>query len=838
MSTHSSASNNNGALRRRRRAGATRGAPRPHAAGARGTMALIVLLAVILVMVVIYLVRRLANVERTVKRTLGEVRHQVTPDDLHTAFGQWAEANPGQVTAACAPYIDRSVAVAADVIRARVVAAAAARAQTDNAQQLASSSSSFPPPQRPEQSTPRDNTAQPPVAQQAPPPPSHGGGPVGQHADPRRQQYPTHQGHQQSMPQGRHPPGHVQHHGHPQGAAPFQPQGSHLDQHRVPPLHAQGRHAPPPPPQQHVHQGAQSHGVQPRPATLPVFASPPSRSLGHTQSLLNSAQSFALPYGDDAVHPVPGKPAVASVFATRRPNVRCEGDVCVVVEDAALSHAADTSAIPPLHQHGAQEPPASSPAAAPMVGTLRPGGSPFRDPVSPRAQTTRGPDAGDDDALGIGARQEQRTVAAPSGGRHVTLFDSPAPRPLQSPLDRGNDRAPDVQGAGGHDGDLNNLDDAVDTDNNNDNNDNDSDHRNDGDITNDGVAIVDDAEGHGRDSDSDIDRDRHAVEIASTSSPRYDAVSNAAADPWSLPDESRFFMGRGDESDDDDEDQQDDEQEGEEEGDGRRPFDADAEYAYDDHDDPYRGDAIDNGGSAWYARQIVSAPLFLVLRASSDNGIAAPSGGARIVPLDDDDDDNNDADDAVDGDVDDMTHNGSKIDTSDGSTESSDAGDHVPANAVGNDDGGEDGPDDAMSADIHDDVYDATGGDLDNHDDAVGGGDDLDHGDNDDDAALDVPDDSSAVDRSPTDQPTENGRCPDEVSCVVAHDRDAVEPLEERHVPAESATNSDAAGTEETDKDEPTDTTSDSVSSDGEEAAALQGDEEGEDGTDDSETDE
>jgi hypothetical protein len=102
--------------RRRRRHEAT--IP-PKAAGlhATGAIALIMLLAVVLVMIVVYFTRRLMNAERAIKRTTAEVRHQITPDDLNTAFGQWVEANPGAVTTACAPYINRSVAVAATAMR-------------------------------------------------------------------------------------------------------------------------------------------------------------------------------------------------------------------------------------------------------------------------------------------------------------------------------------------------------------------------------------------------------------------------------------------------------------------------------------------------------------------------------------------------------------------------------------------------------------------------------------------------------------------------------------------------------------------------------------------------
>ncbi|AJF97981.1 hypothetical protein TW95_gp1247 [Pandoravirus inopinatum] len=106
-----------GTVGRRRRHRRTAAAPHARGPNMVGTMAIMALLAVVIIMVVIYLVRRLANAERAIKRTMAEVRHQVTPDDLHTAFGQWVEANPGAVTTACAPYINRSVAVAASAMR-------------------------------------------------------------------------------------------------------------------------------------------------------------------------------------------------------------------------------------------------------------------------------------------------------------------------------------------------------------------------------------------------------------------------------------------------------------------------------------------------------------------------------------------------------------------------------------------------------------------------------------------------------------------------------------------------------------------------------------------------
>lgn len=810
MSSSSSASGNNnngntrdsrhsGAARRRRRAAATGGASRSHGVGPRGTMALVLLLAVVLLMVVVYLVRRLSSVERTVKRTLGEVRHQVTPDDLHTAFGQWVEANPAQVTAACAPYIDRSVAVAADVVRTRVVTAV--RAQAGIAPP--------PPAQRFEHA--HGSGAQQPTAHHQPPPPHHGGGHLGQRADPRQQQQQHHQGHQQPFSQGHQPPRHDQRYNrqytHNEGAAPFQPQEPRPGQHHAnPSLQMHGHHA-----QQQQQQHAQAHCEQPQLPATPVFVAPPSRSPGHVQGTLPSGASGAptanspsprqspqghgqlhvSPRGDDAVYHAPDDPATTSAFSTSRPNIRCDGDVCVVIEDARLQSAVGPGIV---HRQWARTAPALSPTAASNVYTSSPGGT-------PRPSQVHTPDDSDKVASHVGVRhqqQQQPMTSTPLGSRHTTPLGSPAPDP-RSTLSR--DSVGHALGDHESDDRADNGDykDGVD-DGGGDSDDDDGDGANDDDVD------VVDAGGRFTDMVENIGKDDAARDdgfgISTALMHRGASYSAAIAvdDPWSLPDESRFFMGRGDESDDDEDDGSED---GEEEGerDDGDFGDGCGDGAYDDRDadqdDRYQGDG-NSGSGAWHARPIISAPVFLVLRAS-DNGIAAPSGGARIVPLDDDDDDG-----------------ANTIDNVARSSDSKGAdADNGAIHAI---------DDDADKTALDDATNDNTDADVRGPDTDV--------------TAHDAPDAPREVNSSPKGQAMEEIAALDRASCMPVRDQGATEILDETHGPADDPAGKEeeeAVGTE-TDKDEPTDTATDSASSDGDEAAPL---EEGEENTtSDSEADE
>nr|UDO47587.1 hypothetical protein [Pandoravirus massiliensis] len=581
-------------------------------------------------MVVIYLVRRLSNVERTVKRTLGEVRHQVTPDDLHTAFGQWVEANPARVTTACAPYIDRSVAVAADVIRARVVAAA------PPAQVRATSAP--PPPQQQHVGHARVNDAQPPSGYQQ----SHGGAPLGQHAVEHHKQQQHH--HHQPVPQ-------QPHSNHHQGIPPLQHRQPHPDhQQGVLPVHAQVHH-----PQQQQH--TQPYAVQQRPPAVVALAPVPLPSHGHGQGAplpdadkapIADASSFrqhplghgrppVSPHAHGVAHRAPGDP-VETGTRNGRPNVRCEGDVCVVIERPESPMTTDSGA---AHRPWIQATP-----AAPSSLSNR------RDPLSGGAASPRPEASGSNGEVKGAPREEARPQHDAPARDDVASSGSLALDPLPAP-----DCAVDGCSFGGQ-GDAA-YDHSIDDDGSGDGDDcdgsdsnvgkgrdgNDGEQDDAGNDPNDDADLLavngDDDDDDDATSEGDAVRNRYITPIVPMP-PRHIVNYGTAAradDPWSLPDEPRFFIGRGDESDDDDDAQE------ETEGDA---VDGPIDDATDDDQDP--GNRYPSG-DVWYGRPIVSAPVFLVLRAS-DNGIGAPSGSARIVPLDDDDDDGDDIDNSDDDDVD------------------------------------------------------------------------------------------------------------------------------------------------------------------------------------------
>ncbi|AVK77023.1 hypothetical protein pmac_cds_335 [Pandoravirus macleodensis] len=777
-------------------------------------MALVLLLAVVLVMVVIYLVRRLSNVERTVKRTLGEVRHQVTPDDLHTAFGQWVEANPAQVTTACAPYINRSVAVAADAIRARVAAATVA----------APVQAGIAPPSQQQQQRRFDHAHDHAHDNGAQPPP-HGGGPLGQRNQHQQQQR---QGQQQPFQQG-HPS--YQQYDHPYGAAPFQPREPRLDQQRPPPpLQVQGHHT-----QQHQPH-VQVYGGQQQPSIAPTLISPP-RSPGHMQGppppldasvtsttgapfhrqiLPERGQAPATAHdGGGGIYPTPNDPVATATFRSSRPNIRCEGDVCVVVERTGSPSSIDPGVVP---RPQAQATPMASPNAVVSADPLQSCDAPFEKTVSPRP----GACAAENDERGMPIdvhRQQQHRAATPYQSQRATPSGSPVPdsRPV-SDRDANNYHF-DRRDGGAYDGGPS---DAGDDDDNGDrvdhgdhSDDEDGDdfiNRGDGRDSDDfGAVGIDHADRSYRDDDdggikdgtdnvaeSGDARDRRGINIVPALS-RHNAGYSAAIavdDPWSLPDESRFFMGRGDESDEDDEDENRDDDDGggdddkEGESAGRLDNDDGDENDDDDPDDRYQDD---NGVRAWYARPTVSAPVFLVLRAS-DNGIGVPSGGARIVPLDDDDDDGSDDDDDDDDD--------------DDGGDDDDNGDHVVVDNV----------DEAVATDAIVDSSDNK--DVDVDDDApydVGDATNTEAGagtcdaDGDGDVVADhVPESPRGIEFSQSESVVEEPLAPSKVS----HNQDVVVAQEEAHEPIDHPTDNGAA-CEEAERDEPTDTASDSASSDG-----------------------
>ncbi|AGO84150.1 hypothetical protein psal_cds_423 [Pandoravirus salinus] len=297
------------AKKRRRRAPA---APRARAPNMVGAMAMITLLAVVLVMVVIYFVRRLANVERVVKRTVAEVRHQVTPDDLHTAFGQWVEANPGAVTTACAPYINRSVAVAASAMRVHAPAP-----QHSELREAPSSSSVQPPPRPhgpasaapPPQFAPAQPTSYPPHIQQGMP----------AHA-PR---LPT-----GAAPRPTYPPVQTQ---------PLQPRQQQQQQCDPAdgPVGAQerwaGSHALDPRAHRREESPRQPPPMQPVPSAVPVAQ--PARVI------LPQAGAIRAPPLPPTL--APRQQEESPILRVPPPRMRCHGDVCVIVEDQVADVAGD-----------------------------------------------------------------------------------------------------------------------------------------------------------------------------------------------------------------------------------------------------------------------------------------------------------------------------------------------------------------------------------------------------------------------------------------------------------------------------------------------------------------
>lgn len=807
QSTSTNSSRHSGAARRRRRAGATVTNSRSNGVGPRGTVALVLLLAVVLVMVVIYLVRRLSNVERTVERTLGEVRHQVTPDDLHTAFGQWVEANPAQVTTACAPYINCSVAVAADAIRARVAAAmAAAPAQVGTA-----------PPAQQQQQQHFDHAHANGVQ-----PPPRGGGPLGQ----RNHQQPSQQGHQPHQQYNR-----------PQSAAPFQ--------HRPPSLQAQGHHTQPRQ-QQHV----QAHGGQQQPSIAPMFVPPPLRSPGHLQGPpplgANGTPATGAPFhrqimpergqppasprdGGSGAYRAPDDPVAAATFRSNRPNIRCEGDVCVVVEHTGSPSSIDPGVVP---RPRAQATPVASPNAVVSADPLQPYDTPLERTVSPRLGECAAENGGKGMPNDVHRQHQQHRAPTPHQSRHVTPSGSPVPDPRLT-LGRDGDNYPfddRVDGAhddGHHDDDGNNDYNSDHSDHSDDDDGDDFIDRGDGrDSGGFGVVEIDHADRSYRDGDDDDDdrddgvkggtsivagsinaRAHHGINIASTLSHRNAGYSAAIAvdDPWSLPDESRFFMGRGDESDGDDDDSDDDDDD-DKEDESACGLDGDADENADGPDDRYQDDG---GACAWYARPVVSAPVFLVLR-TSDNGISAPSGGARIVPLDDDDDgDGGDGgDDDDDGNVDHaVVDNADETVAADTIVDPSDSEDVDVGNATPS------GADNAANAE-------ADAGTCDADDD--GGA-----------VAHRVPESPRAIEFLQNESVAEEPLAPSEAVCVLSHDQDPIAAQEEMHEPMDYPTDGGVA-CREAERDEPTDTASgDGASSDGDEVAPPE-----EEDTNSSDTDE
>lgn len=478
-------------------------------------MAIVALLAVVLVAVVIYLVRRLANVERAVKRTMAEVRHQVTPADLHTAFGQWVEANPGAVTTACAPYINRSVAVAASAMRVHAPAP--------------------PAPQHPSLRQPAPTVSQPPAQShvprpgppphfapqqshphhQAPPHPAQQGGPVhGSRPTPLAVAPPT-------QPQLRPQPA-------PLSSAPTTPRG-----------HCQGEGQAFEP--QRAHTGAPPQQAQPPPASQTAQATQTAAQTGRPP--------FGAPSRPQTSHGAPS-PVPAGVSRSlpmpraAPPRMRCEGDVCVIVEDDEDED--DDHRRNDGHDDG-------------------------------RTLVTIG--AGDD------RHREDAHDDAEQNGHPLQASASHLDRYVQDTLDAISHAS---------------NDDDEDDDDEDDKDDNDKDEDD---------TTSDKNKRGGANGSADLDADR--ADLVSDGG----APSACASDPWAMPDEARFFVGHGDESEGDDD--QDDER-----------------------DQP--------GGGGWYGHETPS--LFIVL-GTPTNGLGTSFGGlarARITPLGEDDgngDSENDDDD-------------------------------------------------------------------------------------------------------------------------------------------------------------------------------------------------
>ncbi|HEY9249705.1 MAG TPA: hypothetical protein VIO38_11255, partial [Rariglobus sp.] len=247
---------------------------------ATGMVALVALVAVMLVVAVVYIMRRLANVERTTKRTAREVRHQITPDDLNEAFGQWVTANPGAVTTVCAPYINRSVAVAANAMRVQALPPPPHNYPQQQQQQQRAAV----PPQHPAYYSAPHPSYGPRVSHgQAPAPASHVPAAGAAVREVRQEE--------QAVPQQQ----------------PQQPS------HAMPLMHANVPVAP------HASAPAAPHPPQQAPA-------------------LDHAVPGAQRHIDAALPPPP-----ANAARQRPPNMRCEGDVCVVMQDSDLDRCVQTT---------------------------------------------------------------------------------------------------------------------------------------------------------------------------------------------------------------------------------------------------------------------------------------------------------------------------------------------------------------------------------------------------------------------------------------------------------------------------------------------------------------
>lgn len=490
-----------------------------------GTMAIVALLAVVLVAVVIYLVRRLANVERAVRRTTAEVRHQVTPADLHTAFGQWVEANPGAVTTACAPYINRSVAVAASAMRVHAPAP--------------------PAPHHPELRQPPPSLSQPPAQPHGPRP-----GPPPPHFAPQ-QSHPHHQA--PPHPALQSGPVHGSRPAPPAVVAPTQPQACPQLAPPSAPTTAQGhcRGEGQAFELQRPHAGAPPQQAQPPPAPQTAHAAQSAAQTGRPP--LAAPLRPQTPHGAPSSMPS-GAPRSLPMPRATPPRMRCEGDVCVIIED----EDDDDDEEEEDEEHN------------------------------------------DYDANGYDQGHAQVIVGAGDDRHQEDAHDDAAQNghPLQASVSHLDRCVQDTLDAISH---------ASNDEDEDDERDDDDDDENEDDTTSDKNARG----GANGSADPDADRAHLASGGRALDAGRSEPPA-CASDPWATPDEARFFVGHGDESEGDDD--QDDER-----------------------DQP--------GGGGWYGHETPS--LFIVLGAPT-NGLGAPFGGlarARITPLDDDaNDDDGDGD--------------------------------------------------------------------------------------------------------------------------------------------------------------------------------------------------
>ncbi|QBZ81021.1 hypothetical protein pclt_cds_425 [Pandoravirus celtis] len=561
-----------GRRRRHRRAAAA-----PHARGPNmvGTMAIMALLAVVIIMVVIYLVRRLTNAERAIKRTMAEVRHQVTPDDLHTAFGQWVEANPGAVTTACAPYINRSVAVAASAMRVHAPAPPAPHHPGLRGPEAA------PPGQQPLAQPHGPAPAAPPhFAPRQPPPlyPPHGQ-PEGSVHAPRPPTGTAAQQHQPSAqlrPQPQQQPGPTA----PPVGTPEQWSNGHaLDRQRPHP------EAPP-------RQPAPSAAPAPQPVMPPQagtpYVPPPSSSSTIVPQQQQQRQQQ-------------GQPPVLRAVP---PRMRCDGNVCVIIEDqvddadddaddtfnghpASVGDNEDHRDHLPLDSGGGKSPPSG--------GNDHPLSDEHHESLSDGsdAEDHGNQDEEDDHQYDTEDVDKQHAPMLQVSNTHLDRY-------VQDTLD-----------AISHASNEEDEDDE------------------------------DDKEEEEDDDDNEIDkskRDDGGDPTPQDHGPALDRMRAAYADdPWSMPDDARFFVSHGDESEGDHEDESDHD-------------DGDDSIEANDHDQ--ERDQHDSRG--WYDHETPS--LFIVLGAPA-NGLCVPLdhhlGRARITPLDEDEDDAEDrGDDFLDGDSD------------------------------------------------------------------------------------------------------------------------------------------------------------------------------------------